>query len=199
MLRYFARVLRALVISTVGMGGGCGLLVFIAMIIVGNQAIAFDFGWKAGLIIGMLFSLIMLGVMLPLDLSYHLFLAHGLSNAIWELEQTREIEVDGNIKEVISACRQALLVVPYVTNVSDDSENLVTRASTGPSWKSAGEDIEVEINPVAENKWCLKGTSRSKGKNVFFDYGKNFENVEAWRKHLLSVLEERKKAQTNTV
>lgn len=179
-------------ITTLGIGGGCGLLVFISMIIIGNQSIAFDFGWKSGLIIGLLFTAIIMGVMLPLDLTSHLFLSKGTYSAIWELEQVREIEVEGSIKEIIAACRQALLVVPQVTNVSDDVENLVTRAATGASWKSPGEEIDVEINPVSENKWCLKCTSRSKSKNLMFDYGKNFENVEAWRKRLVLILDERK-------
>ncbi len=190
MQRYFARIVRAVVVCTLGFGGGAGLFCFIFFMIFNGSPHAFEFGWKAGLIIGLLFSAIIVGILLPMDLSAHLFLAKGLYKEVWELEQTREVEVDGTNKQIISACRQALLVVPYVTNVYDDTEHLITRAATGPSWRSAGEELEVEINPVNSNRWTLKCTSKSKGKNVLFDYGKNYENVETWQKHLTELLKE---------
>jgi hypothetical protein len=186
--RYLARIVRAVLVCTLGFGGGAGMFVFIGFLIFTGNAHAFDIGWKAGLIIGLLFSAIILAIMLPMDLSAHLFLSKGNYKEIWELEQTRELVAAGTNREVTSACRQALLVVPYVSNVSDDTEHLITRAATGKSWRSAGEDIEVEINPVSATSWNLRCTSRSKGKNVLFDYGKNFENVETWQRHFLSLL-----------
>lgn len=191
MQRYFARIVRAVVVCTLGFGGGAGLFVFIFCVVNGSPH-AFEFFWKAGLIIGLIFSAIIVGILLPMDLSAHLFLAKGLYKEVWELEQTREIEVDGTNKEIVSACRQALLVVPYVTNVSDDTEHLITRAGTGTSWRSAGELLEVEINPVNSTRWTLKCTSKSKGKGVLFDYGKNYENVETWQRHLVQILSENK-------
>jgi hypothetical protein len=190
MQRYFARIIRAIVVCTLGVGGGVGLFIFICCVIFNVTPHAFEFAWKAGLIVGLLFSAIIVGILLPMDLSAHLFLAKGLYREVWELEQTREVEVDGTNKEVVSACRQALLVVPYVTNVSDDTEHLITRAGTGTSWRSAGEELEVEINGINANRWTLKCTSKSKGKNVLFDYGKNYENVETWQRHLTRILEE---------
>jgi hypothetical protein len=70
--------------------------------------------------------------------------------------------------------------VPYVTRVSDDLENMISRAVTGTSWRSGGEEMEVEITPIAVNKWHIKVLSRPKSKNVLFEWGKNFENVETW-------------------
>lgn len=185
MQRYFARIVRAVIVCTLGFGGGAGLFFFICCVIFSGAPNAFDLAWKAGLIVGLLFSVIIVGILLPMDLSAHLFVSKGAYREVWELEQTREIEVEGTNKEIVSACRQALLVVPYITNVSDDTEHLITRATTGASWRSAGEELEVEINPVNATHWSLKCTSKSKGKNVLFDYGKNYENVETWRKHLL--------------
>jgi hypothetical protein len=190
MQRYFARIVRAVIVCTLGFGGGAGLFFFICCVIFNGTPHAFELAWKAGLIVGLLFSAIIVGILLPMDLSAHLFLAKGLYREVWELEQTREVEVDGSNKEVVSACRQALLVVPYITNVSDDTEHLITRAATGTSWRSAGEELEVEINPINAQRWTLKCTSKSKGKNVLFDYGKNYENVETWRRHLLQLIEE---------
>jgi hypothetical protein len=186
--RYLARILRAVLVCTLGFGGGAGMFVFIGSLIFTGNPHAFEFGWKAGLIIGLLASAMIVAVMLPMDLSAQLFLSKGNYKEIWELEQTRELVAAGTNREVTAACRQALLVVPYVSNVSDDTEHLITRAATGKSWRSAGEDIEVEINPVSATSWNLRCTSRSKGKNVLFDYGKNFENVETWQRHFLSLL-----------
>jgi hypothetical protein len=186
--RYVARIIRAVVICTLGFGGGAGMFVFIGFVIFTGSPNAFEIGWKAGLIIGLLFSAMIVAVMLPMDLSAHLFLAQGSYEEIWELEQTRSLETEGSNREVLAACRQALLLVPYISNVSDDTEHLITRAATGKSWRSAGEDIEVEINPISATSWRLTCTSRSKGKNVLFDYGKNFENVETWQRHFLRLM-----------
>jgi hypothetical protein len=186
--RYVARVVRALFIGTLGFGSGAGMFVFIGMLIFTGSPHAFELGWKAGLIIGLIFASMIVAVMLPMDLTAHLNLSKENYNEIWDLEQTREVQADGTTKEIVAACRQALLVVPYVISVSDDTENMVTRAKTSKSWRSTGEEIEVEINPIAANKWCLRCTSKSIGKNVVFDYGKNFENVEAWKTHFSKVI-----------
>jgi len=188
MQRYFARIIRAIIVSTLGVGGGVGLMVFIVMVVTQNYPRAFQFGVQAGLIVGLLFGLIVVAVLLPMDLSAHLFLAKGMYKEIWELEQSRDVIAQGTIKQVVAACRQALLVVPNIKNVSDDMENLITRANTGTSWRSPGEEIEVEINPVDENMWKLRCTSRSRGKNIVFDYGKNFENVETWQNQFQTIM-----------
>lgn len=190
MARYFARIIRAIIVSTLGVGGGVGLMVFIVMVVTKNYPKAFEFGLQAGLIVGLIFGLVVVAVLLPMDLSAHLFLSKGLYKEIWELEQSRDIIAGGTIKEVVAACRQALLVVPNIKNVSDDMENLVTRAQTGTSWRSPGEELEVEINPVEEHKWRLRCTSKSKGKNIVFDYGKNFENVETWQRQFQSIMKD---------
>jgi hypothetical protein len=161
----------------------------IFMLGIRHDQMAVQFGWKAGLIIGLLFAFLLVAVLLPLDLTAHLFLGKGLYREIWELEQVRAVVVEGSLKEVLQATRQSLLLVPYVKSVSDDVEHLVTRASTGPSWRSAGEELEVELNPLKENTWKLKCTSRSRSKSVVFDYGKNFENVETWQRNLHGMLQ----------
>jgi hypothetical protein len=188
MSRYIARIIRALIVSTLGFGGGVGLLVMIVMLGVRHDQLAVQFGWKAGLIIGLIFAFILIAVLLPLDLTAHLFLTKGLYKEVWELEQVREVQLRGSLKEIFQDIRKALLMVPYVKHVSDDVEHLIVRASTGASWRSAGEDLEVQINPLDEGAWTVRCTSRSKGSAVVFDYGKNFENVETWQRNLQNVL-----------
>ncbi len=180
MQRYFARIVRALIVTTLGVGGGVGLCVFIFCVVTGHQADAGRHSLYAGFVIGLCVAVLFVCVLLPRDLITKMFLTKGQYREIWELEQTLDMEVEGTLKEVFAGCRQALLAVPYVRAVSDDFENLVAIANTGPSWRSSGEEIQVEINPVAENRWHLKCSSHSHTRDIVFDYGKNFENVDVW-------------------
>jgi len=184
MQRYFARIVRALVISLLGFGGGIGLMVFIIALIFGGGQHAVQYGLQAGTIIGGIFAVMLVGVFLPLDVSAHLFLAKGHYNELWELEQTREFQFEGSLKELLSQCRNALLAVAYVKSVSEDTDNLSVKAAIGTSWRSGGEKMSVEIKPVEGNKWLLRCTSCSASTPVLFDYGKNFENVETWLREM---------------
>ena len=190
MSRYFARIVRALVVSILGFGGGVGLLAFIVAIVIYGDPHPFRCGLNAGLGVGFVFGVLLVAVLLPLDLTAHLFLSKGKYREIWELVQTRELSCEGSLKELTHACRQALLAVPAVKSVSEDMENLLIRASTGTSWRSSGETIDVEINPTAENKWTLRCTSKPNSTNIVFDYGKNFENVETWSSRMNALVAE---------
>jgi len=168
-------------VSTLGFGGGVGLMVMIVIIITTkNDPQAFNYAWKWGLTIGLVFGVLMVAVHIPLDLFTRMFLAKGVYKDVFELEQVREIKIEGTSKEVLAACREALLKIPHVKSVSDDSEQMVTRAIMGTSWRSPGEEMEVEINPIAENLWMVRCSSKPRSTNAIFDYGKNFENVETW-------------------
>lgn len=194
MHRYLTRILQGILSIALGVGGGCGLFVFIVMLVMKGDS-NLKFASTAGLIIGSLVAIVYLVVTTLVDLTTRLYLAKGMSDGIWEIEQTRDLIVDGSIKDVFSACRQALLTVPNVQAVSDDLDNLVTRAKTGNSWRSPGEEMEVEINPLEENKWKLRCVSRPRSKNLIFDYAKNFENVEVWQREFLAIM----KGQTSLV
>ncbi len=178
--RYLARTLRALIVSTLGVGGGVGLFVMIVIVTLNNGPNAFDTAWRSGLAIGFMVGIFLIAVLLPLDLFVRLFLAKGEYRNVWELEQVREVTIKGSSKEALATCRNALLLVPQVKTVSDDSEQMITRAVTGICLRSQGEDIEVEINPVNEGIWTARCTSRPRSASTIFDYGKNFENVETW-------------------
>lgn len=177
---YINRICRALTVSTLGFGGGVGLLVMIIIIVTSNDPQAFNYAWKSGLAIGAIFGILLVAVLIPLDLFARMFLAKGIYKDVFELEQVREIKMEGSSKEVLAACREALLKIPHVKSVSDDSEQMVTRAVVGTSWRSPGEEMEVEINPIAENSWMVRCSSKPKSPSALFDYGKSFENVETW-------------------
>lgn len=181
LFRYILGTIRAILVMALGIGGGIGMLCFIFIIVLHNEQNAFIDAAKWGLSIGLVVAIILTFVFLLLDLSAHLYLAKGTHHKrIWDLEQHRELEVEGSSKEVLAASREALLSIPYIESVTDDVENLVSRATSGASWRSGGEYIEVEINPLSENRWHVKCSSKNKNYKSVFDYGKNFENVEAW-------------------
>jgi hypothetical protein len=182
MQRYFARIIRAMVVSILGFGGGIGLLVLIAVMVFKGSQHAFEYGLHAGLCIGGVFAVLLVGVLLPLDLTAHLSLHKGAYKEIWELEQVREVTLSGTLRSVMAACRQALLSVPYVKSVSDDPSDGTMRARIGTSWRSFGEDMQVRLEPAGENQWKVTCQSKSTSANVLFDYAKNFENVETWSK-----------------
>lgn len=187
MLKYFARILRALLVTCLGAGGGVGLMMFIYMVLQHSQK-PFQVAMQVGLFFGILCALFLGVVFLLIDLTARLFLAKGVYKEIWQLDQVREIVAEGTAKEVVAACRQALLAVPYIKSVSDDMEHMITRATVGQSWRSAGEEMEVEINPQEEKKWQLRCTSKPRSSNMVFDYGKNFENVEVWQREFRSAM-----------
>jgi hypothetical protein len=191
MQRYVARIIRALIVSSLGFGGGVGLLVFIATLCLKGDQHAFEFGLNAGLLFGGIFAAMLVGVMLPMDLSAHLFLSKGRYAELWELEQTRELQIDGSIREITGLVRRALLLVPNVKAVTEDPEHQTLQASIGTSWRSSGEQMRVEIESLPNGKWRLRCHSASPSKNIVFDYGKNFENVEAWERHLLRIMTEK--------
>jgi len=179
--RYINRICKALLVSTLGFGGGVFLFVMIAIIYThGNDKQVFMHALTSGLVIGLIGGIMYVAVLLPLDMFTRMFMAKGVYKDIFEMEQVREIRMQGTSKEVLAACREALLKIPHIKSVSDDSEQMVTRARTGSSWRSPGEEIEVEMNPVAENSWIVRCVSKPKSTSAVFDYGKNFENVETW-------------------
>jgi hypothetical protein len=173
-------------VSTLGFGGGVGLLVFIFVMTTKGNEHALSYGLAAGAVFGTIFTVFMLCVMMPLDLLSRLFLARGskdsTNSAIFEIDQVRELPIKGTSKHVHFICRQALLAIPGIRDVHDDMVSGLMTASTGASWRSAGEKIEVHVLKRDSGQFVLRCTSKPAQKNVLFDYGKNFDNVETWKK-----------------
>lgn len=189
MARYFARIIRALFVSSIGFGGGVGLLTFIAILVTTGKQDALWIALKAGLVIGLLFGVMCAVVLLLSDLTGRLFAAQGFRTEIWELEQERAIEVRGSIKDARVLSRNALLAVPNVKSVTDDDDEHTIHAAIGPSWRSPGENMYVRIEPTSdEDRWNVKCVSACLSENVAFDYGKNFENVETWMRTINRLL-----------
>lgn len=192
MARYFARIVRALVVSSLGFGGGVALLVFIAILVLTGKQSAVPIALQTGIVCGISFGLFLAAVMLLSDLTYRLFIAQGKNRVeIWELEQAREVIIKGSIKDARAYGRQALLSVPNLKVVADEDNEYSIRASTGATWRSAGERMQIQISPVEgsnQQRWVVKCVSSCLQDNIAFDYGKNFENVESWLKKINSLV-----------
>jgi hypothetical protein len=183
MFEYLRRLVRVALVTMLGFGGGIVLFSFIFIVVNKGDQNAAQSALTFGMLIGIAFSLILTCVMVLLDLTARLFIAKGVTtNTFWDLEQKREVVLDGTVKQIVNACRQALLAVPNVTSVSDDMTNLTAKALTGASWRSPGEEIEVRISPVGDSQCQVECISRCKSPKTIFDYGKNFENVETWQR-----------------
>lgn len=199
MAQYFARIVRALIVAFLGFGGGVGLLtmiVVLAMAAPGQNAEALHLGLKAAIVAGLGFGAFLAILLLLTDLTSRLFVARGDYAEIWELVQHREREFTGNLSEVKKYCREALLAVSNIKAVTDNDEYSMT-ASIGASWKSPGEQMDVNIKQLDENRWLVTCESRCLAANVAFDYAKNFENVETWLKNAKLSQDETKLQQTS--
>lgn len=195
MARYLARIIRAVVVSIFGVGGGIGMLAFIALVVLrSDQITAIEMAIQSAIVIGLAFGCFMALVFLLTDLTMRLTVAHGRYEEIWELEQTRTIELKGSLRDVRRLCREALLAVPNLKSVAEESDQPGLTASTGNSWRSAGEQVEVSFEPVEENRWIIKCESHCTQKNIAYDYAKNYENVESWLRRLAKLREDQEKA-----
>lgn len=174
------------------------MLSFIALVVLrSDQLTAIDVGIKSALVIGLGFGCFMACVFLLTDLTMRLFVAQGRYEEIWELEQTRVVELDGTLKDIRRLCREALMVVPNLKSVAEESDRPSMTASTGNSWRSAGEKVEIAFESVADNKWKVICTSKCAQKNIAYDYAKNYENVESWLKRLTSLAEQQQVSLTH--
>lgn len=190
--RYFARIIRAVIVSSLGFGGGIGLLTFIAILVLTGKQTALAIAVQVGVVLGIGFGVFYALLLLLSDLTWRLYAAGGLHrDEIWELEQTRVVELPGSLKEVRALSRKALLAVPNIKAVADEEDAYQIRGSVGPSWKSPGENLRIDISPGADDTtWNVRCTSSCLASHIAFDYGKNFENVEAWLRSLKTLQEQ---------
>lgn len=182
--RYLGRIMKTLLFALLGVGGGVGLMTFIALTLYSDQQAAVEMGLRSALVIGLSFGVIVAAALVLTDLTMRLSISNGPRDELWELEQTREIEVHGTVRDVKRYCREALMAVPNLKSVLEDSKDLTLKASVGKSWRSPGEQVEVQIVPLSEHKFLVRCSSHCVQKQIAFDYAKNFENVETWLKHM---------------
>ncbi len=183
--RYLARILKTLFVALFGVGGGIGLMTFIALTLYSDQQAAVEIGLQSALVVGLSFGSIVATALVLTDLTMRLSISNGPPREeIWELEQSREIELTGSIRDVKRHCREALMMVPNLKSVLEESSDLSMKASIGRSWRSPGEEVQVVITPAGDGRFKILCTSHCVQRQVAFDYAKNFENVETWLRHM---------------
>ena len=193
MARYLARIIRAVIVSVFGVGGGVGLLAFIALVVLrSDQLTAIGMAIQSAIVIGLSFGCFMALIFLLTDLTMRLSVAHGHYEEIWELEQTRTVELNGNLRDIRRLCREALLAVPNLKSVNEETDQAGLTASTGNSWRSPGEQVEISFEPVSDNKWKIICLSHCTQRDIAYDYAKNYDNVESWMRRLVKLQEEQK-------
>lgn len=181
--RYLRQIAKVILFALFGVGGGVGLMTFIALVLYSDQQTAVELGLESALVVGLSFGTIIATALVLTDLTMRLTVSGGSpKDELWELEQTRELEFEGTIKDLKKKCRQALLALPNLKSVSEDADGSTMTASTGRSWRSPGEQVQVKILPLDDGKFKLICHSACVQKQVGFDYAKNFENVETWQK-----------------
>ncbi len=186
MTKYILRLFRIALVSTLGFGGGIGLLVFIIVMTSKGNEHAAGYGLTAGILFGLIFTTLFFCVMMPLDLLSRFFVARSSKSpenaGFLDNEQVRELTLKGTSKHVHFIGRQALLAIPGIKDVHDDMANGKMSGSTSASWRSAGERLEVQVIRKDAGQFVLRCLSEPSMRNVVFDYGKNFDNVETWKK-----------------
>lgn len=182
--RYLSRILKTLLVALFGVGGGVGLMTFIALTLYSDQQAAVEIGLQSALVVGLSFGTIIATALVLTDLTMRLSMSNGPRDEIWELEQTREVTLTGTIRDIKRHCRESLMVVPNLRSVLEDTNEHLLKASIGRSWRSPGEEVEVLITQLEEGKFKVVCTSHCVQRQVAFDYAKNFENVETWLRHM---------------
>jgi len=79
MFEYIRRLVRVALVTMLGFGGGVALLLFIFIVVIKGDQNAAQSALKAGLLLGIAFSLILTCVMVLLDLTARLFIAKGVT------------------------------------------------------------------------------------------------------------------------
>ncbi len=186
MTKYLLRIFKISLVSTFGFGGGIGLLVFIIVMTTKGNEHAVAYGLTAGIVFGLIFTTLFFCVMMPLDVLSRFLLTKsskgGQVSGFLDSEQIRELALKGTSKHVHFVGRQALLAIPGIKDVHDDMANGRMSGSTSASWRSAGEKLEVQVIKKDAGQFILRCSSQPSMRNVVFDYGKNFDNVEIWKK-----------------
>jgi len=132
------------------------------------------YGIAGGLIVS--FFICIIGALYDFVLRRSVFKKYGVKN--YDLVQIRETILKGELKDVFPRSFDAIKKIRKVKKVNSSSDNKIV-VTTGASWNSIGEKIEIEHSN--ENHGIkVRILSKPVLKTAVFDGGKNIENVEAF-------------------
>jgi len=151
-------------------GGLAGLLYGLAMAL----KIGLWNGILAGVIFGAIGGSLMALVLIPLDL----FFTRKFPPEALNVQQHRELKVQGECKQVFEKCHAVLESLPFIKAVSSTNGSTQLSANTKMSFASFGEDIKLTIKELDKVAVEIHISSRPAFRYTLLDYGKNFRNVE---------------------
>ena len=141
------------------------------------------FGLRSGLIAGILLGMLsglFFGFFMALVLGlFHKMQTKGISSGKGDHvgpNQSRTISLEIPIETAFGKCLQSLNTIKAKVTHKDESQGLI-QATTGMSWKSIGEKINIQLSRNGNNKAEVTVSSSSKWVTTLVDYGKGYQNV----------------------
>jgi hypothetical protein len=86
-----------------GFAGGAAIISFIFIAVINQEHDSGFAAAKAAAVFGLAFALILLSAIVLLDLAAVLMISGRASRDFWDLEQCRELQFDGSVKQVVAA------------------------------------------------------------------------------------------------
>ena len=127
---------------------------------------------KAGLISAAIFSsLVVLDILATLK--------YGKDPEKLKLHQNRNLVINMTYDEGFVLIEKIVSGMGINRKRVDKGRGII-RATTGVTWKSFGEKIEVKIDSIDSNTLSIKVKSRPRICANMIDYGKNYENVKTF-------------------
>ena len=153
-----------------------GLLTVIMDLIFGDKLSIWEFLFSA-IFFGFFMSLILVSISISRLKKMGM---KDISDEDLAVKQKREIVSTFNIPEIIERLKKDEKTGKMKLKMLENGIQL----STGVSWESWGEVINIIQIPNGENKYKYQIISKPKLSTTIIDYGKNFENVKRIKKIL---------------
>jgi len=161
-----------------------GILAGVLFGLVMSRKMGFLNGLLAGIQFGSICAVLMASVLIPLDY----FMTRKLPAKALDVNQVREIQVDGALDETFQKCVDLLKRCKTIKSVSPSKkEDFLISARTRASIVSFGEEITLHFQELTKGIIKIQISSKPAVPFTLLDYGKNFRNVELIREKIESI------------
>lgn len=139
--------------------------------------VSYRTGFTLSLLFGVVFGAFMVIVLGVMDYGYKRKLLRRYGRVEHGVRQKREFLVDGEYEQICRRSEEILLTLS-VEAVSFDEANGLLSGRVRPTFRSFGEQVSVQLEPISEQQTKVVVESKPRVRMTAIDYGKNFENVE---------------------
>jgi hypothetical protein len=177
LLSYLLVIFKAVILVIVGGGLIFGLFQSIKK--------ASYHGFIDGIEFGSLLALTAIPIIVVIDLMQRL--KCYLNYKIFDLgiEQERRFLIEDDYMPVFNRLQEVLDHLKRIDCHQQDIENGHIQAVARPSWRSFGENIDIELSKASKDKVVAVLSSKPRMSLTMIDYGKNLENVEIITKGIM--------------